>query len=142
MAHATVRILGLHDLDLLCATPEGLFDKPVDPEQARAFLGDAGHLVAAAIEDGTIVSFATGTVLLHPDKRPALFVNEVGTREDRRRRGLAALVTQCLVDEARARGYRGAWVATEADNAAARALYRKLEARETDGMVVYDWDDA
>lgn len=33
-------------------------------------------------------------------------------------------------------------IATEVDNVDARVLYRKLDARETGEIVVYDWDGA
>ena len=47
-----------------------------------------------------------------------------------------------LIRLVRARGCVGIWLATERNNAAARGLYRKLDARETEGIVVYDWDGA
>lgn len=89
-----------------------------------------------------VVGMASGTVLLHPDKPPALFVNEVGVDEDLRNQGIGAALTQRLLDMGRARGCEGIWLATEGDNAPARALYRKLGARETKEIVVYDWDGA
>ena len=46
------------------------------------------------------------------------------------------------MERARARGCKGIWLATETDNIAARALYRRLGADETTGIVVYDWDGA
>ncbi|MCA9554216.1 MAG: hypothetical protein KC933_29545, partial [Myxococcales bacterium] len=44
--------------------------------------------VDVASEGELAVAFASGTVLLHPDKAPGFFVNEVGTRESHLRRGL------------------------------------------------------
>ena len=32
------------------------------------------------------------------------------------------------------------WLATETDNQPARAIFNKLNARETQSVVVYDWD--
>ncbi len=136
-----IRVLGIDDLDLLLAVEPGLFDAPVDPVQARAFLRDPRHHLVAAIEGGRMLAFASGTVLLHPDKSPSLFVNEVGTREEHQRRGLATAVMQRLFDHARGLGCRGIWLATEPDNQEARALYRKLGGQAQD-LVGYAWDGA
>ncbi|MFN3857785.1 MAG: GNAT family N-acetyltransferase [Caulobacter sp.] len=119
-----------------------VFDYPVRPDQARAFLADPGHEIVVARQDGRIIGMATGVVLLHPDKQPAFFINEVGVDEDQRRSGVGRQLVEHLLEIARERGCRGIWLATEEDNVAARALYRRTMARETGGIVVYDWDDA
>lgn len=119
-----------------------VFDNPVDPDQARAFLADPGHEIVVARQDGRIVGMATGVVLLHPDKPPAFFINEVGVDEALRRKGVGSGLVERLLQIARDRGCQGIWLATEEDNVAARALYRRAQARETGGIVVYDWDDA
>ena len=87
-------------------------------------------------------ALASGTVLLHPDKPPMLFVNEVGTHQHVRRQGIARRLCAALFEAARARGCKGIWLATETDNAPARALYHALGGRETEGFVIYDWDGA
>lgn len=119
-----------------------MFDHAVDPAQLAAFLADPAQELIFAVAEGVPVGFASGTVLLHPDKRPAFLVNEVGVEPPWRRRGVATALCGALMARARARGCVGIWLATEAENAAARALYRKLGARETRGVVVCDWDGA
>lgn len=119
-----------------------VFDKPVDPVQLAAFVADANHEMIFAMAGKKVIGMASGNVMLHPDKQPAFFVNEVGVNEDMQQRGIGTALSQRLLDVARARGCQGIWLATEVDNLEARALYRKLKARETDGIVVYDWDGA
>jgi len=136
-----IRLLTLEDLDLLLAVEPGLFDRPVDPVQARAFLGDPRHYLVAAVEEGRLLSFVTGTVLLHPDKPPSLLVNELGTREGYQRQGLGRAVMEKLFDHARAQGCQGIWLGTELDNLPARALYRALGGLEQD-FTGYAWDGA
>lgn len=126
------------------ATLEGaeVFDNAVDAVQLAAFVDDPGHELVFAICGLIVIGFASGTVLLHPDKSPALFVNEVDVAPDWQRQGIGTALCQRLIDVARGRGCEGIWLATERENAAARGLYRALGARETGGIVVYDWDGA
>ncbi len=138
---AQIKTLGPDDVDLLLQVEPGLFDNPVNEDQARAFLADPLHHIVVAREDGSPVSFASGSVLLHPDKPPSLFVNEVGTRDAHQRRGLATAVTTALIDLARAQGCIGAWLGTEPDNTAALALYRKMGGDEVT-FVGFGWDGA
>jgi ribosomal protein S18 acetylase RimI-like enzyme len=134
-----IRALGTDDIELLCEAAEGLFDNPARPEAAWAFFANPLNHMVAALEGGSIVAFASGTVLLHPDKSPGLFVNEVGTRESHRRRGLATAVCRALFARARARGCKGIWLAAEPDNKPALALYRKLGGDER-RFVGFGWD--
>ena len=141
MNEITYRHLGPPQLDVLLSVPEGLFDNPIDPAQARAFLDDPLHELVLAFDGDLAVGLASGTVLLHPDKPPAMFINEVGVRDSHLRRGIGTSVTQKLIDIARARGCKGVWLGTESDNTAALALYRKLGGDEVQG-VYFGWDDA
>ena len=138
----TLHLMGPDDLDRLLAVEAGLFDNPIRPDQAEAFLNDPAHLLVLAFAGDQAVGMATGQLMLHPDKPPAFFLAEVGVRDAWQRQGIAKRLCARLMDEARARGCEGIWLATEDDNTAARALYRSLEARETSGIVVYDWDGA
>ena len=133
-------VLGPENARLL--TGARVFDNDVDPEQLAAFVADTGHMLVFATRGTSVVGMASGNVLLHPDKKPAFFVNEVGVREDMRRRGIGTALCRLLMKSARDAGCRGIWLATETGNIEARALYRKLDARETDAVVVYDWDGA
>ncbi len=65
---------------------------------------------------------ASSVIMLHPDKQPPLFFNEVRVNHEMRLKGI--------------------WLATKINNVEARALYKKLAARETKGIVVYNWDGA
>ena len=118
------------------------FDNPIRPAECARFVADPGHELVFALSDGGVAGFASGVILLHPDKAPGFFVNEVGVSEQFRRLGIAKELCRQLFAIARERGCKGIWLGTEDDNTAARALYRSLEGRETAGVVVYDWDGA
>jgi ribosomal protein S18 acetylase RimI-like enzyme len=138
----TIRNLGPEDVDVLEHVRPGTFDNPVDPARAWAFLATRVNEIVVALDRGEVVGFASGTVLMHPDKPNQFFVNEVGVHVDYRRRGIARRLVARIRDLARDRGCEGLWLATETDNASARAFYRAVGMRETEGYAIYDWDDA
>jgi ribosomal protein S18 acetylase RimI-like enzyme len=119
----------------------GLFDEDIRPDQAAAFLADPANWILIAYDGAMAVGMLTGTVLRHPDKPPSLFVNEVGTREDWQRRGIARAMLQAVLARARTAGVEGVWLGTETDNLPAQGLYRALRATEVAG-VFYGWDGA
>lgn len=119
-----------------------VFDEDVMPEQLSAFVDDPNHDLIFATVDNVPVGIASGAMLLHPDKAPAFFIAEVGVNEEWRRLGIASGLVSRLIRLARKKGSVGIWLATELDNDEARGLYRKLNARETQDIVVYDWDGA
>ena len=132
LGHNNVQLLGQAEV----------FDNPVDPGQLARFLADDGHELVFATSGKTIIGFASGSILLHPDKAPAFFVNEVDVSPAYQRQGVATALCRMLIGVARDRGCQGIWLATEEDNVAARALFGGLDARETGAIVVYDWDGA
>ena len=136
----TIRNLGPEEAHVLDRVREGTFDHPVDPSWAYGFLATRVNEIVVALDQGEVIGFASGTVLMHPDKPFSFFVNEVSVHEDYRRNGIAKRLMQRLMDLAHDRGCEGIWLATEHDNDAARALYRSMDARETDGIIVYDWN--
>ena len=108
---------------VLSRVAEDVFDFAVDPAFARAFLADSRHHIAVAIDDGTVIGFASGVDYLHPDKPAQLWINEVGVAPTHQRRGIGRRVLRCLLDHGRHLGCTEAWVGTEPDNAAAHAFY-------------------
>lgn len=136
-----LRDLGPTDEALLLSVKPGLFDNAIRPDQARAFLADPGHLCTLAFDGDQAVGMITATVLLHPDKAPALFVNELGTRDSHLRRGIATQLTEHMFARAREMGCQGIWLGTETDNEPALAHYRKLGGQEM-VFVGFGWDDA
>lgn len=135
----TIRLLGPDDGAVLERVAGGVFDHAVKPERAAAFLAEPSHLMVVALAGDTVVAMASGVVYLHPDKPPQLWINEVGTGDDWRRQGLGRRVTEALLSAGAGRGCRYAWLGTEAENVAARALYRALDGKETENLVTYEW---
>ena len=119
-----VRILTSADIAVLDHVADGVFDDPVIPASAREFLADPRHAISVAIEDGVVIGFASGVRYIHPDKRSEFWINEVGVAPTQHRRGAGKAIMAALIAHARAGGCTEAWVLTDEDNTAARALYR------------------
>jgi ribosomal protein S18 acetylase RimI-like enzyme len=104
----------------------GVFDNEVDPALSAEFLADPRHHIAVALDDGTIVGFASGVHYVHPDKPPELWINEVGVAPSHQRQGLGRQLLRALFARGRELGCREAWVLTSPANGAAIRLYEAV----------------
>ena len=122
-----------------------VFDGPAQAAFTARFLGvgapDPRCLLLLAEHQGTVVGFASGLVLDHPDKPSMLFINELGVNEGFRRQGIGHALLLAIRAEGQARGCRESFVLTEGDNLAARALYRSAGGEETGDIVMYEWKE-
>jgi ribosomal protein S18 acetylase RimI-like enzyme len=116
-----------HHLNRVAA---GVFDEPVDASLAMAFLQDPRHHLMVAVDDGVVVGFVSAVNYINPDKPPELWINEVGVASTHHRLGIGHVLMQRMLDHGRQLGCAQAWVLTDADNAAARALYRSVGGQE------------
>jgi ribosomal protein S18 acetylase RimI-like enzyme len=120
-----VRLLRSGDEAVFARVAEEVFDNAVDPNLTREFLADPRHHIAVALDDGLVVGFASGLHYVHPDKPAELWINEVGVAPPHRRQGVGGRLIAALLTHGRALGCVNAWVLTDRDNEAARALYTK-----------------
>lgn len=128
------------DLPVLEQVDPDVFDNPVRLDLAARYLNNPGNLLAVAIHDGTVVGMASAIAYVHPDKPLALFINEVGVSAKWHRQGIGKRLMRTLLEQSRILGCTEAWVATEEDNGAARALYSSVEGTEDPARaVVYTW---
>ncbi len=130
MNDVVVRRVGHADLGLLGRVADDVFDGPIDAALLSEFLADPRHHLAIALSAANeVVGFASAVHYVHPDKRPQLFINEVGVSGPWQGRGLGSRLLHSLLDHAQALGCSEAWVLTDADNTAACALYRAAGGR-------------
>lgn len=136
----TVRLLEPHEAGVLHHVADGVFDHALRPDSLAEFFRDPRHHIAAAFDGEQVVGMATGFHYEQPDKRPELFINEVGVADAYQGRGLGRQLVQALLAHARTLGCVAAWVLTEEDNAAARRLYASCGGEEQPGVVMSLWE--
>jgi GNAT superfamily N-acetyltransferase len=125
-----VRLAGREDLRLFDRVVDDVFDEPIDAALLCEFLDDPRHHLAVALGPANeVIGFASAVHYVHPDKRPQLFINEVGVAAPWQGRKLGARLLRVLLDQARTLGCTEAWVLTDEENAAACALYHSAGGR-------------
>ncbi len=137
----TLNLVTTESAHLLERVVPDVFDHEVRPELLAEFLGNpANHLVVAVV-DGEVIGMATALSYVHPDKPLQLFINEVGVAGPYQRAGVGRRLVEFLLAHARNLGCTEAWVATEPNNVAARALYRATGGEEAEEpAIVYTYD--
>ena len=78
-------------------------------------------------------------VLPHPAGEDALYVHELDTHPDYRRRGIATQLMQEVQKIAREKGLMEVWLGTETDNDAANGFYRSLNPSEVEPCIIYTY---
>ena len=120
---------------------EEAFDYDVLPGETRRFLLDERHHLLLGYVDDRPAGFVSAVEVFHPDKRPELFLNEIGVVEDARRRGVARALIEELKRLGRERGCAIMWVLTDEDNDAAMSLYRSTGGRpDRTPHVMFEYD--
>ena len=133
----TVRLLRAEEAHVLENVAPDVFDHAVDPMQSAAFFADPRHHLAVALDGALVVGMASAVEYYHPDKPPALWVNEVGVAPDYRRRQLGKRLMDTLLKHGRSLGCTEAWVGTELENEAARRLYEASGGGAGEPFVMY-----
>ncbi len=136
----TVRLLGRGDEALIHAAAD-LFDDTPLPDQTQAFLASERDFIWVAFLGEEAVGFVSATVLIHPDKKPHIFVNELGVDDDHRRKGIGSKLMAEAVGFARSKKMIPLWLAAEGDDDLANSFYRSLSEPTERGSRVYEWEN-
>jgi aminoglycoside 3-N-acetyltransferase I len=135
-----MRIERVEDADAVHAAAE-LFDEPPQAAATARFLRSPGHhLLFAYDERGRAIGMVSGVETTHPDKGTEMFLYELGVSESARGRGVGTALVRALADLAAERGCYAMWVATDADNVAAQATYRRAGAGDEEDVMLLSWD--
>jgi aminoglycoside 6'-N-acetyltransferase I len=136
----SVRLLSPADAALLASADPELFDRPLHARWSAEFLGDPRHHIVVALVEDRVVGSATAVHHVHPDQAPTLYIVEVAVAHSQQRRGIARAMIDTLLAHGNTLGCATAWVGTESDNAAARALYTAAGGTlDADAFVTYSF---
>lgn len=108
---------------LLARIAPDVFDHDIQADRLAAYVADERHALFVAVEDDVVVGQIRGSIHLQPDRDPDLYIDNLGTTPERKRRGAATAMMKALLDWGAAQGCTHAWVATETDNLEARGFY-------------------
>ena len=118
-----IRRLLTGDDALVMQVAEDVFDKSVQADRLAAYLASPGHFMIVALADGVVVGQCAAVIHRHPDKVSELYIDEIGVSPAFQRQGIARKMLDAMFAIGREHGCEEAWVGTEPDNVAARALY-------------------
>lgn len=124
---------------LVMRAAEEVFDEPVRPDRLAAYLREPAHFMIIAVAEGIVVGQCAAVIHRHPDKVSEFYVDEVGVSPAFQRQGIATKMLDAMFELGREHGCEEAWVGTEPDNIAARALYeaRKEPHGSAEEFVMY-----
>ncbi len=137
-----LKLATIKDLPAMQEAGSTLFDYDVKPNRAKEFLADPRHHLALAYYHDVIIGMASGFHYVHPDKEPALFVNEVSVVEEYHNRGIGRNLVTYLCDYAKNNlDCTEAWIATEKSNIPAQKAYLAAGGKEDEeSIVLYTFD--
>lgn len=134
-----IRTLMQRDGAVLDRIAPDVFDGPVDAARLSAYLASPGHYMIVALHEGEVVGQCAAVIHRHPDKVTELYIDEVGVSPAFQRQGIASRMLDRMFALGRSLGCEEAWVGTEPDNLAARALYesRKEPGHPAEAFTMY-----
>jgi len=127
---------------VLMQVAEDVFDEPVQADRLAAYLAMPGHFMIVAMAESVVVGQCAAVIHRHPDKVSELYIDEVGVSPTLQRQGIARKMLDAMFALGREHGCGEAWVGTEPDNVAARALYdtRKEPHGPAEEFVMYVYE--
>ncbi len=137
MDDISIRRLRAADTAPLDSVAAGVFDDPIVPARLADYLADPGNLMVLAIADGVVVGRAAAVIHRHVDKPADLYLDELTVAETHRRRGIARRLVAEVTRWAAELGCADCWLAAEASNVTAQALYASLGAAKP--CILYYW---
>lgn len=115
------------------------FDYPFTVETLKKFLSRDDHIYLIAEMAGDLAGALHAYALYHPSGRTHFYIDEVDTKKQFRRQGVASAMMHEALKIARERQYDEAWLGTEDDNEPAKALYTSLHPSEVENGPIYSW---
>ena len=119
------------NIALLDVVDDDIFDDDLEPARVNRFVSNAGHLLVVAMRDHIVIGQTQGSVQLHLDSTPQLYIDNLGVSPKHRRRGIASRLVEAIVQWGAELDCEQTWIVTEPDNDAANALYESIGAEHS-----------
>lgn len=106
----------------------------------RQYLKDDDNILVGALDEGRLAGVAIGYVLVHPSGNKTLYVDELDTHPEYRRRGIATAIMAEFRAIGREKQCSEVWLSSSNDNHVAHALYKKLQPSEQKVATVFGYE--
>lgn len=124
---------------LLENVADDVFDGDIDPDRLSTYLASTGHLMIVAVCDRQVIGQVAAYIHRHADQGADIYVDNLGVTPNFQRRGVARRLVDEVMAWGKALGCHQAWIVTDIDNDAARALYVGLGAT-AEPIVMFSYD--
>ncbi|MFN2100451.1 GNAT family N-acetyltransferase [Altererythrobacter sp. MF3-039] len=132
--------IDLSTASLLENVAPGVFDESIKPDRLERYLAQPTNWLGVALEGELVVGQVMCVVHDHPDKQTEIFLDEIGTGDEWRRKGIANALIKAVFERADEAGIDEIWLGTEPDNLPARGLYEKTGAKGEPALIYYlEW---
>jgi aminoglycoside 6'-N-acetyltransferase I len=108
---------------LLETVADEVFDSEIDAQRLATYLESPGHLMIVAVCGQQVIGQVAAYVHRHPDQTSDVYIDNLGVAPPFQRRGVARRLLDEVLAWGKTLGCRQAWIVTDTENTAARALY-------------------
>ena len=102
---------------------EEVFDGEIDAQRLATYLESPGHLMIIAVCGKQAIGQVAAYLHSHPDQASDLYIDNLGVAPPFQRRGVGRRLVDEVLAWGKTLGCRQAWIVTDTENEAARALY-------------------
>lgn len=117
---------------------EEVFDGEINAQRLATYLESPGHLMIIAVCGKQVIGQVAAYVHNHPDQASDVYIDNLGVAPPFQRRGVARRLVDEVLAWGKALECHQAWIVTDTENNAARALYEGRGA-EAEPIVMFSY---
>lgn len=105
----------------------------------RTYLEDDHNILVGVLDGERLAGIAIGYVLVHPGGNKTLYVDELDTHPNYRRRGVATMMMKEFQAVGREKQCSEVWLSSSSGNQAAHAFYKTLQPSEEKTATIFGY---